>query len=154
MLKCHKLTHISPAHTQPFFWDHPGEPVPEENFWTWWCKGRLTEADTPTIQLVATPSAKQCPPPPPPFFTGRMPFLPRNQQCQITEGNWRIRIREKTLEFSSMVLPAPSPYHKLIITIQIGLTFLALAYTGCPAKEAVKRVSVSVNTYVSITIKS
>jgi len=26
--------------------DHPGEPVPEENFWTLWCKGRLTEADT------------------------------------------------------------------------------------------------------------
>ena len=24
------------------FWDHPGEPVPEENFWTLWCKGRLT----------------------------------------------------------------------------------------------------------------
>jgi len=22
-----------------------------------------------------------------PFFTGRMPFLPPNQQCQSTEGN-------------------------------------------------------------------
>jgi len=39
-----------------FFRDHPGEPVPEENFWTLWCKGRLTEADTPTIRLGATPS--------------------------------------------------------------------------------------------------
>jgi len=30
---------------------------------------------------------KQCPPPPSPhFFTGRMPFLPPNQQCQSTEG--------------------------------------------------------------------
>jgi len=27
---------------RPFFRDHPGEPVPEENFWTLWCKGRLT----------------------------------------------------------------------------------------------------------------
>jgi len=36
--------------------DHPGEPVPEENFWTLWCKGRLTEADTPKIRLGATPS--------------------------------------------------------------------------------------------------
>jgi len=36
----------------PFFWDHPREPVPEENFWTLWCKGRLTE----TIRLVAIPS--------------------------------------------------------------------------------------------------
>ena len=41
---------------RPFFRDHPGEPVPEENFWTLWCKGRLTEADTPTIRLGATPS--------------------------------------------------------------------------------------------------
>jgi len=38
------------------FWDHPGGPVPEENFWTLWCKGGLTEADTPTIRLGATPS--------------------------------------------------------------------------------------------------
>ena len=41
---------------RPFFWDHPGEPVTEENFWTLWCNGRLTEADTPTIRLGATPS--------------------------------------------------------------------------------------------------
>jgi len=41
---------------RPFFWDHPGELVPKENVWTLWCKGRLTEADTPTIRLGATPS--------------------------------------------------------------------------------------------------
>ena len=41
---------------RPFFRDHPGEPVPEEDFWTLWCKGRLTEADTLTIRLGATPS--------------------------------------------------------------------------------------------------
>jgi len=40
---------------RPFFRDHTGEPVPEENFWTLWCKGRLTEADTVTIRLGATP---------------------------------------------------------------------------------------------------
>jgi len=40
----------------PFFRDHPVKPVPEENLWTLWCKGRLTEADTPTIRLGATPS--------------------------------------------------------------------------------------------------
>jgi len=31
---------------RPFFRDYPGEPVPEENFWTLWCKGKLTEADS------------------------------------------------------------------------------------------------------------
>jgi len=96
---------------RPFFRDHPGKLVPEENFWTLWCKGRLTEADTPTIRPGATPcgltSAHLHHPP---FFTGRMPFLPPNQQCQSTEGNTRIRIMEKTLEFSSMVLPAPPLY--------------------------------------------
>jgi len=39
---------------RPFFQDHPGEPVPEENHWTLRCKGRLTEADTSTIRLGAT----------------------------------------------------------------------------------------------------
>jgi len=41
---------------RPFFWDYPGKLVPEENFWTVWCKGILTEADTPTIWLGITPS--------------------------------------------------------------------------------------------------
>jgi len=42
---------------RPLIWDHPGEPVPEENFLPLWCKERLTEAETPTIRLGATPSA-------------------------------------------------------------------------------------------------
>jgi len=37
------------------FRDHPGESLPE-NFWTSWCKKRLTEADTPMVRLGATPS--------------------------------------------------------------------------------------------------
>jgi len=52
---------------RPFFRDYPGEPMPEENFWTSWCKGRLTEADILTIRLGATPSGvrtNQRPPPP------------------------------------------------------------------------------------------
>ena len=73
---------------QPFFRDHPGEPVPEEKFWALWCKGRLTEADTPTIQLGTTPSRLTsthlhhlpiC-------FIGRIPFLLPNQQRQSTES--------------------------------------------------------------------
>ena len=49
---------------RPFFRDHPCEPVPEKNFWTLWCKGRLTETDHPAGRhLIRT---KQCPPPPSP----------------------------------------------------------------------------------------
>jgi len=68
------MTDIHHHHTttvlRPFFQDHPGQTVPEENFWTLWCKGRLTEADTPTILLGATPSMQtnQCPPPPSSHF--------------------------------------------------------------------------------------
>jgi len=54
------------------------------NFWTLWCKGKLTEADTPTIRLGATPSWLVPTSAMPHFFTGRMPFLPPNQQCQST----------------------------------------------------------------------
>jgi len=49
----HHHYHIS---FMPFSQHHLGEPVPEENLLTLWCKGRLTEADTPTIRLGATPS--------------------------------------------------------------------------------------------------
>jgi len=54
--KCRNFvfTHISILRLS--FQDHPGEPLPEENFWTLWSKGRLTQADTPTIQMGATPS--------------------------------------------------------------------------------------------------
>ena len=42
------IAYYHPHHTtttvsRSFFRDHPGEPAPEENFWTLWCKGRLTE---------------------------------------------------------------------------------------------------------------
>jgi len=84
-LACHTHTTV----LRPFVQDHPGEPVPKENFWTLWCKGRLTEADTLTVRLGATPSGPTSAHlhQPPPFFTGQMPFLPPNQQCQSTEGN-------------------------------------------------------------------
>jgi len=49
---------------RPFFRDHPGEPVPEENFWTLWCKGRLTEADTDHPAGRHSIRTNQCPLPP------------------------------------------------------------------------------------------
>jgi len=79
---------------QPFFQDDPGELVPEENFWTLWCKGRFkTEADTPTIRLGATPPGLTSSHlHHPPFFTGWIPLLPSYKQCQSTEGNIKLII--------------------------------------------------------------
>jgi len=88
---------------QPFCQDHP---VPEESFWTLWCKGKLTEADTPTIWLDATPSGlTSAHLYHPPFFTGQMPFLPPNQQCQSTEGNWLIIIIKLLFHIQTTFLP-------------------------------------------------
>ena len=84
----YNATHTHTTVLWPFFQDHPGEPVPQEIFDTLWCKGRLIEADTQTIQLGGTPSGlASAHLHHPPFFTGRMPFLPPSQQCQSTEGN-------------------------------------------------------------------
>jgi len=48
-----RSTHTHTTILWPFFRHHPGEPVPEENFWTIWCKGRLTEAgDAPYGKLL------------------------------------------------------------------------------------------------------
>jgi len=80
----------------PFFRDHPSEPVPEENFWTLRCKGRLTEADTPIIRLGATPSgltSAHLHHPPIFYRPDALPFLLPNQQCQSTEDKkqtWKL----------------------------------------------------------------
>jgi len=62
--------------------------VPGENFWTLWCEGRLTEADTQTIWLGSTPSGLTSAHlhHPAMFFMGRMPFLPPNQQCKALKA--------------------------------------------------------------------
>ena len=70
------------------FLEPPGWAGARRELLTLWCKGRVTEADTPTIRLGATPSGlTSAHLHHPPIFTGRMPFLPPNQQCQSTEGN-------------------------------------------------------------------
>ena len=60
-------THRHTTVLWPFFRDYPGEPVPEEIFMV---QGKITEADTPTIRLGATPSRLISDPPPssPIFF--------------------------------------------------------------------------------------
>jgi len=51
------MIHTHTTVLRHFFGDYPGEPVPEEIFfWTFMVQGRITEADTPTIWLDATPS--------------------------------------------------------------------------------------------------
>jgi len=51
-------------------------------------QGKINRGKQPTIRLDATPTAlTSAHLHHPPFFTGRMPFLPPNQQHQSTEGN-------------------------------------------------------------------
>ena len=59
MWVCKTYIATTPSYHNHFTTLFPGPPgwwVSQQNFWTLWCKGRLTEADTPTIQLGATPS--------------------------------------------------------------------------------------------------
>jgi len=43
-------------------------------------QGKIMEAEVSTVRVGATPTGLTAPPQPPRFFTGRMPFLPPNQQ--------------------------------------------------------------------------
>jgi len=64
--------------------------VPEENFWTLWCKARLTEADTLTIRLGTTPSGlTSAHLHHPPFFYSpdALPATQPTVSTQSTEGN-------------------------------------------------------------------
>jgi len=86
--------HTTTTVLRPFFWVHPGEPVPEENFWTLWCKGRLAEADTRTIRLGATPSgltSAHLHHPPHSFFTGRIQMMQYSVNIYIPYQNIRWR---------------------------------------------------------------
>jgi len=86
-----ELTTITPQPFYgPFSWTTRVSRC-QKNFWTLWCKGRLTEADTLTIRLGATPSgltSAYLHHPPPVFFYRPVPFLLPNQQHQSIEGNF------------------------------------------------------------------
>jgi len=85
---------------RPFFWDHPGEPVPQKNFWTLWCKERLTEADTNHSAGHHSIRTNQCPPPPSPSQLSILVLTPqvsvsdgsgrgRNGRARVLHGGWR-----------------------------------------------------------------
>jgi len=78
-------THTTVA--RPFLRDYPGELVTEEiYFWTLWCKlqGKIvTEADTLTIWLGATPSGLLSDSSPSPPFLCQIPFLPQPSQFSL-----------------------------------------------------------------------
>ena len=59
--------------------------MPEENFWTLWCKGRLTESDTLTIRT------NQCLPPSSPHIflrAGCLSCRPTNSVEALKAGTW------------------------------------------------------------------
>jgi len=68
------------------------------------------EAEALTVRVGTTPTGLTAPPQPPRFFTGRMPFLPPNQQCQSTEG-----IESADL-FQNLVHASISQYGCLLIS--------------------------------------
>jgi len=72
-----------------FVWDYPGRPVPAEKFfWIFMEQEKIMETKVPTVRVGATPTGLTATSPhnPSKVFTGRMPFLPPNQQRQSTEG--------------------------------------------------------------------
>jgi len=78
-------------HFTALFQDHPGEPVPAENFWTLWWKGRLTDLHTYHPAGRHSIRTNQCPPPPSPHF------LPAGcPSCRPTVSkHWRQRVRRQ-----------------------------------------------------------
>jgi len=86
-----------------FFRDHPGEPVPEENFWTFMVQrkintGRHTEHPTGRHSI----RTNQCPPPPSDYdkvikngiFCIRKPDLVCRQKCTASNINRKATARD------------------------------------------------------------
>jgi len=66
---------------------------PPPVFWNFMKQGKIMEAEVPTVRVGTTTTGLTAPPQPPRFFTGWMPFLPPNQQCQSTEGKFSLQVR-------------------------------------------------------------
>jgi len=82
------LPHQHTTVSWPFFLVYPGQPVPEENFWTLWTLRKINRGRH-TDHLAGRHSNRtyQClPPPSSNIFTRRMPFLPPNQKHQSTDA--------------------------------------------------------------------
>ena len=85
-----------PSPPQPFYGSFPGPPGwagARRELLDFMVPGKISggrHMDNPAGRHSIR--TNQCPPPPSHIFTGRMPFLPPNQQCQNTEG--RVRTSE------------------------------------------------------------
>jgi len=75
-----------------------------------------------------------------------MPFLPTNLQCQSTEGTQRIRIMDKTLEFSSTVLPALSPYRTTEAEVSRKPSYTGGSASGSSGWGGTERLSIGIET--------
>ena len=51
------------------------------------------------------------------FFTDRMSFLPPNQQCQSTEGNWCIKSRSSCQSSELTLYPGSSIYSRTLTQV-------------------------------------
>jgi len=85
-------------------------------------QGKIMEAEVPTVRVGTTPTGLTAPHPhnPPRFITGRMPFLPPNQQRQSTEGT----SAEKGWDFIIFAVPGRN-------TLDYLLTYLLNDFTVC-----------------------
>ena len=85
-------THTHTPVERPFVRDYPGKPVPERKNQSgfYWSKRQWVAvgSDIHWVLCKSAPSSSQITTPAPhhSVFTGRMPFLPPNQQHQSTEG--------------------------------------------------------------------
>ena len=76
----------------PFFWDYPGEPVPDWKVKPVWILLKQETVSGSGISLAICKSAprsrqKTMPTPTTQFlWVDALPFLPPNQQCQSAEG--------------------------------------------------------------------
>ena len=75
-------------------WDGTRKVKP---IWIYWSKKQWVAVASagPYANLHIAPDKQPCQHPITQFFTERMPFLPPNQQCQSTEGNYTERYTKK-----------------------------------------------------------
>jgi len=93
-------------------------------------QGKIMEAEVPTDRVGATPTGLMVTPSPQPpskVFTGRMPFVPPNQQRQSTEGTTsKLLTDSETPTAMNWSMPALTDFRHLLTLI----VCLCVSYFG------------------------
>jgi len=128
----------------------PGKVVPEKNFWTLWCKGRLTGRHIDHPAGHHSIRTNQCPPPPSPtFLQARSPSRrPTNSDTkhwrQLAHSDTNAYCTSKTTELTVFSMNKPTKRSRRQHTCESIVSWIITSYQAAQSRAATGYIRVSI----------